>query len=293
MPQAQTLDPRRGLAMAAAGMVFISPDALLVRLLDTAGVWELSFYRSLFLGLALLLFLTIRDGRRLPDRFRALGRGGVLMACVFAATSIGFAGAFTQTTAANALFIIATVPVFGAVLGWLVLREPVALRTALAIVVALVGIAVIFGEALGAGGMLGNLIALGTAACLGANLVLRRAIDRDITLPALCLAGFIGAAVSVQFADPSHVSTWDLGVLAYLGLIMLPIALSLFYSGARYAPPGEVGLIALVETVLGPFWVWLVLAETPTPTTLIGGALVLVAIGGNAALAIRGQRPTA
>ena len=279
--------------MSAAGMVFISPDALLVRLLDTAGVWELAFYRSLFLGLALLLFLAVRDGRRLPDRFRALGGGGLLMSCVFAATSIGFAGALTQTTAANALFIIATVPVFGALLGWVVLRERVPLRTALAILIAFAGISVIFGEGLGGGGMVGNVIALGTAACLGANLVLRRAIDRDITLPALCLAGGIGAAVSALFADPGQLSAWDLGVLAYIGLIMLPIALGLFYGGARYAPAGEVGLIALVETVLGPLWVWLVLTETPTATVLMGGALVLAAVGGNAALAIRAQRPTA
>lgn len=289
-PPAPSLDPRKGLAMAAAGMVVISPDALLIRLLEVAGTWELAFYRSLFLGLGLTLFLGLRYGRRLPDRFRVLGRGGLVVSLFFAATSIGFAGALTQTTAANALFIIATVPVFGAVFGWLILRERVALRTVAAIALAFGGIAIIFGGALGGGGMLGIAIALGTAACLGMNLVLRRRIDREITLPALCLAGYIAAAASLPFADPAQVSAQDVGIMAYIGLIMLPIALSLFYGGARYAPAAEVGLIALVETVLGPFWVWLGVGETPTVETLIGGTLVLAAVGGNAALAILAQR---
>lgn len=284
------LYPRKGLALSVAGMVIISPDALLVRMLTIAGAWELALYRSLFMGVAIAVFLAIRHGSDVQARFRAIGGDGLLMTGVFAATSIGFAGALTQTTAANALFIIATVPVFGALFGWLILRERVPLRVGIAIAVALAGVALIFGSSLGEGGMLGNVIALGTAMCLGLNLVLRRRIDRDITLPALCLAGFLAALVSTPFADPTAVSTHDIGVMALIGFIILPIALGLFYTGARYAPAAEVGLIALIETVLGPLWVWLVLTEEPALETMVGGALVLAAIAGNSALAIFGQK---
>lgn len=276
----------RGLALSAAGMIVISPDALLIRLIRDAGVWDVIFYRSLFTGLILAAVLAFHHRGRLFGLWRGAGRAGAASTLLMGASNFAFVGAILNTTVANTLVIIATMPLFGAVLGWLLIGERVRARTGIAIAVAFAGIVVIFVDSLGSGNWIGDLMAMAAALMQAMNLVvLRTAGPRDMS-GTVCLSGFASAAILLPFAAPAAVGAHDLAVLALLGLVVLPLALTLFIAGPRTAPAAEVALMALLETVLGPLWAWLGVGEVPTVRALAGGFLVVGAIVANAALAL-------
>lgn len=279
--------------MSALGMLLISPDALLIRLLGEAGTWDIVFYRMAFQTLSLSAFLLATGRLRFSSLLRPanLGRDGWASACLLAAAQIGFVLAITNTSTANTLVLLATMPLFGAVLGWLLLRERVARRTIAAITLAMTGIFIIFADAVGSGRLAGDLIALGTALVHGLNLVLLRRSGTAIMVPALCISGLIAAAVALPLADPLSVGGHDLAILAWLGLIQIPLALVLFLGGIRTVPAAEVALMSLIETALGPFLAWAGASEVPPRSALLGGAVVMLAIALNAILALRRRAP--
>ena len=279
----------RGLALSATGVVVLSPDALFLRLVRDAGLWDVIFYRMLFLGCALAVGLGLYYRARLVEVVRGMGRADLLSAVLLAASNVGFVGAISHTTVTNALVILAATPLFSAVLGRVFIGETVPLRTWVAILVAIAGVGIVFRGSIGGGNWLGDAMALSVAFVWGLNLVvLRKAGRRDMT-PALCLSGFLAALAVLPLATPVSVSAQDLAVLAILGCGILPVAFCLFFRGTRYMPAAEVALLALIETVLGPIWAWLGVGEVPSGAAIIGGAVVVAAIVGNSLLAMRGS----
>lgn len=287
--RAQTLY-LRGILLAGAGMVIISPDGMLLHSIDTAPVWDVLFWRTFGLGLTLLLMLCAVYRGRLPALLKAQGWPGLVSACLMAVANLLFVTAMMNTSVANALVLFATMPFWSALLGIVLIGEAVRPRTWIAILVAMSGMAVIMSGSMGGGTLVGDLSALGAAIAHGLNLVvLRKAGDRDMTA-ALMASGFLTAAVCLPFLAPSQVSPNDWLVLGALGFLILPLALTLFLAGARYAPAAEVALLSLVETVLGPIWAWLVLAEVPDARAFVGGALVIMAVAGNALAGVLARR---
>ena len=280
----------RGLALSALGMIILSPDALLLRLVEDAGVWDVIFFRTLFMGLSLGLVLAISHGARIPRLVAGAGRALAFSALLMGASNMTFVGAITHTSVANTLLILATMPLFSAVLGWWLIGERVRPRTWAAIAAAFAGVVVIFSDSLGGGHWAGDLMAASTAFLQGLNLVVLRKAGRGIMMPALCLSGFLAAALAWPMAAPASVTAADLAILAVLGFAILPLSLALFLGGTAHVPAAEVALLALIETVLGPLWVWIGIGETPTAMTLAGGVVVVAAIVLNAALALRRRR---
>lgn len=278
---------KRGLVMTAAGAVLLSPDGLLVRLVQDAGVWEILFYRMLFFGLALLVVLALQGD--LAARTAALGWPDLALALLFAASSITFVLALQHTTVANTLLFMATTPLLGGLLGWFANAEKVPPRTWAAIAVAFAGMSVIFADSAALGSWHGDAIAAANAVIVAIILVFLRRHSRDV-LPGLCLNGFAVAAVAFPFAGSLTLGTDDLVVLSVMGFGVLPISLCLFYAGARHVPPAEAALLAMLETVLGPLLVWAAVGETPTTQACVGGAAILLAIGANALQGMPRQR---
>lgn len=302
MPPAASMSPPRalylrGILLAAAGMTIISPDGMMLHSLESAPAIDVLFWRSFGVGVALTVILAMVYRGRLPGVVRAQGWPGAAAAALMATANGLFVVAMLHTSVANTLILLATMPFWSALLGVLLIGEAVRPRTWVAIVLALGGIGVIFSGSFGGGfgseTLLGDLAALGAALCHGLNLVmLRRAGDRDMTA-ALAASGFITATVCLPFLSPGAVAPRDWAILLALGFVILPIALTLFFAGARYAPAAEVALLSLIETVLGPLIAWAVLGDAPTQRALIGGGLVLAAVGGNALIGIlrRPARP--
>lgn len=267
-----------GLAIALLGVLVLTPDALLIRLVE-ADRATLLFWRVLLEGLTLWAFLALYYRRRLPAVILAMGRIGLLAVAVFALSTILFVTSITLTAVANTLFILSTAPLFAALISWLVLRERVARRTWIAIVCALVGIGIILMGGLGGGTVLGDTLAVGAALSLAAQLTIARHARSVNLVPALATAMLLVALLAAfSYAQPLSISRSDARWLGLLGFVVLPVAFGLLTLAPRYIPSPEVSLIMQLEAVLGPLWVWLGVGEVPPIATFIGGGLVLVTL---------------
>jgi len=209
---------------------------------------------------------------------RETGWPGVLMAACFAAASTCFIMALARTSVANVLVIQSLSPFIAGLGGWLFLSERVRLRTWAAMGVALLGTVVMLWGDSGGGSRVGDLLALGTAtAFAGATVVVRW--RHSVPMPAAAaLAAALGALFAFAWADPASATAGDLALLALFGIGQLGAGLLLFTAGARLIPVAEAALIAVLECVLGPLWVWLAVGERPGAFSLLGGAVILSAL---------------
>lgn len=279
-----------GLTFALTGVIVLTPDALLIRLVE-ADRSTLLFWRVLLEGLTLWAFLACYYRKRLLAVTLAMGRTGLLAIAVFSLSTILFVTSITFTKAANTLFILSTAPLFAALISWLVLRERVLRRTWIAIVFALIGIAIIFAGGLGGGTVLGDTLAVGAALCLAAQLTIARHARAVNLVPALATAMLVVAVLSLAtFAQPMSISAPDALWLGLLGCFVLPIAFGLLTLAPRHIPSPEVSLIMQLEAVLGPLWVWMGVGEVPPVATFIGGAIVLATLVIHSWLGLREYR---
>lgn len=284
----------RGVLMSGLGMMLVSPDGLLLRLIGDRNSWDIIFYRSGFMAAVLMIFLLLRHRRNIIRHLIGLGPYALLSGLVLSSGNFFFVNAITHTSVANTLAILATMPLFSAALGRLLIGERVRPRTVVTIFVAIAGIVTIFIGSIDLGNWIGDLFAFGVAFVQGLNLVVMRRAGNADRVPSLCLAAAISAGGALLIgAHPGSVDAHDLRILAFAGLLMLPLSMSLFLSGTRLAPAAEVALLSLVETVLGPIWAWVGVGEVPAPTSLIGGFVVIAAVTTNGLLAVRSREKSA
>lgn len=283
----------RGLLLCASGVVVISPDALIV-LSVHVDAWTTIFWRGLFTAVGTLVLLGVTALLRGHDRGRHTGPRlagpHVAAGALFATASVAFIWALDRTGAANVLVIIAAGPLIASVLGRLFLGEAAPARTWVAGAGVVAGLAVIVGSGLGQGRADGDLLALAGATCFAGYLTISRAARPADMTPAIAVGG-VGSALAglVAGADLS-IGAGDLLLLLLLGLVILPVSLTLITRATHHLPAPEVNLIALLETVLGPIWVWLALGEAPMAAVVVGGLIVLAAVTIHSALALRAAR---
>ena len=268
---------RRGALLVAMAAVLWSGGGLFARLVET-GPWTTVFWRGVFAASFMLAVLAVRHRTRMPAMFRAIGLPGLAMACCFAVASTAFILALSHTSVANVLIILSTGPFMAGLLGWATMGERVAERTWLAMAAALAGTVMMVSGSWAAGTITGDLLAFFVAAvfALGA-VILRR--HRDVPmLPAACLASLIAAGIAWPQAMPASATSRDLALLALFGAGQLGLGLMLYTAGAPRIPVAQASLISVLESVLGPVWVWLALGEHPGARSLTGGAVVLLAL---------------
>jgi drug/metabolite transporter (DMT)-like permease len=267
---------RRGQAYVALAAVAWSSAGVLQRQLSLDVATQVAG-RALFAAVALALFVAVAERGRVARAWRSIGIAGVGLALCLAVASGSFIAALNHTTVARVLFIQAISPVLAALLARLLLGEPVGRRTALALAIALGGVALMLG-APGGGNLAGDGLALLMALAFALALVITRH-RRDVSMaPATCLSQLFLLAAFAPFATPAEIGGGDVAALALLGGGQIGLGLALLTIGARLIPAAQVGLITLLEVVLGPLWVWLALDERPSTLTLIGGAIVIIAI---------------
>ena len=282
---------RRGLALVALAAIVWSTGGLIVRSLEAADVWTTVFWRGVFAALFLVAFIVVRDRGRAVLLFRTMGRPGVIVGVCFASASIAFIVALSLTSVANTLIILSTAPLIAALLGRVVLGERVRARSWLAMLAALAGIALMASGSVGSGSLIGDLFALVIAVSLAvATVTIRKYRDVRMT-PAACLAAVLTALLAVPLASPLAVTGGDFGLLFLFGAVQLGTGLALFTTGARLAPTAEVALLSVLETILGPIWVWAILGEHPGGRALLGGGIVLAALAIHSLLDLRRARP--
>ncbi|WP_169568495.1 DMT family transporter [Sneathiella limimaris] len=264
----------KGTLLTALGVLVLTPDGLLVRLIN-ADTWTLLFWRGIFFSIGIFGFYILRYGKGAIERTLTTGTRGLQAAFCFALSTICFVSALHNTTVANTLVIIATAPLVSALISLIFLKEKISPSTWIAILISTGGIAYIFKGSLSGEQIIGDLYALGAAIAIASHITTVRVARSMDMVPTLGVSGIMIALFSLMLTTSVTVSTADLAYLILLGVFVLPIAFGLITIGPRYIPAAEVSLLMLLESFLGPIWVWLIIGEEPAAETLIGGALVI------------------
>ena len=284
-----------GMALVLAAGTLWSFQALIIRQIGDAGPWTILFWRSLAMLPVLLLFISWRSGGPPLPAIRKAGIAGVLGGIGLIAAMGGAIAAFQWTTVANAAFLLAASPFLAALLGRAILGEAVAPRTWTAIAIALVGIFVMVREGLAAGAWLGNLAALASALGFAAFTVSLRWRRLEDSLPSVVLGSLFsiiaGAIIASRLGQPLAVSTPDLLWCVLMGVVTLSGGMILYTLGSKVVPSAELALLSNTEVMLAPFWVWLLMGETASTGTFVGGAILLAAILFNAFAGARRAAP--
>ena len=269
---------RRGILQLVASGFFLSTSGIALRIIEQANGWQILFYRSLALSVTILLILVFQKGSRVFDEFRGLEWNDYLLALFLGSGFVAYVFALLYNTVANALFIFSCAPFVAGFLGWILLGERVATRTWFAIGGAMAGLTVMVGSELAVSRYLGTLIALWIPIAYAASIIVIRSSKRENMLAALCLAGLVSGGLSAIFVTDYALTLQDLIISLYLGVFQAGIGFTLVVLGTRYIPAAQVGLLAMVEPVLAPIWVWMGVGEVPGLATIVGGAIIFSAI---------------
>jgi drug/metabolite transporter, DME family len=274
------LTERQGSILLATSGVVFSITAISYRAVESATEWQFLAYRGASTALAMLLLIWVRRNGR-PVRLRDTTPRTVVAGLVLASSSMLYILALARTSAATTLFLLASAPVFAAIIGRIVLREAVARTTLIAIGLTGVGIAVMVGTGIEAGSTTGVVLALCIPITVGLyNVILRSDSTSDPVVPALIAGIALGSVAAVVALAQTGLtaSLRDVLLACLTGGVALGIGLPLFNLGHRSVAAAKVSLLLMTEIVLAPLWVWIWPGETPGVGTLAGGAIVLATV---------------
>ena len=284
---------RRAIGLMIVAPLLWSVAGVVTRYLDSAGRWEVTFWRNLFAGAFVFAALLVTHRGKTWAAVRTTGSYGILSGAMWAIMMVAFMLALMTTTTANTLIVNSITPLLTALLARAVLRTPIAPRTWAAIALAITGMLWMFGSGFAGGEprhLAGMLIALAVPIAAAVNLVTLKHAGRSVDLlPAVLLGAVFGAAITLPFALPFTASAHDIFLLGMLGCLQLGLPCMLLVRASPHLSAPEISLLALLEVVLGPLWAWLGAGEAPALSTLAGGALVIAALLLNelAALGVR------
>lgn len=274
-----------GVALVATAGMLWSTQGLFVRLIDSHDTWAILFWRGLGTWPVLLAAMALTSRAPVGPRLSAVGLTGVVggLGLVFA-----FGGsiyAMQSTTIANAVFLFSASPFFAAVLGWLILGERVRPATWAAIGVALFGVALMVREGLAIGALEGNAAAVTSALGFAAFTITLRWGRLTDMLPAVIVGAFLSmltaAAVRLGQGGTPLLPLHDALIAMGIGVVQVGLGMVLYTRGSTVIPAAELTLLSMLEVLFAPVWVWLVLGETATAGTFIGGAVLMAAVAFN------------
>ena len=279
-------DQKKGMVMAFTAVMFITPDSLFIRL-ASINSWNLIFYRGfipfsvVFVGL--LLIYKFKFIKELVSN----GWHGVAYALIFTITNITFVISIENTNVANTLIMIALAPMLSAVLSFIFLKETPDKKTWLAIIITTLAVIYIFYDALDAGDILGNALGLLTALGLAVGAVIIRSKKKISLVPSAMVGKLLVALTAFYFADNLNLKDNDLIIVPLMCIMCVAIPFVLVTLAPRYITAAEVNLFFLLETILGPIWVWLVIKEQPSTETIVGGIVIIATIATHSVLSLK------
>ena len=277
--------------LALLGVVILSPDALLVRLIQ-ADDFTTAFWRLGFLTVALLLFALWQGAKRGEGILQSILPKGfeILTGLFYCGTCAFFILSIRNTDAANTLVIIAATPLLAGLISFFVFKKQQPLRTWIASLVVVGALLGLIGSGLGGKNALGDILALGAAICMAGFFNVIGAKPAVNEVRSMLLGAFLSTLIMVPGAEPLSAQGMDWVWLLVLGFWVLPVSFVLISAGARKIPAAEVGLIMLNEAMLGPFLVWLFINEVPEKTTFVAGAVVIATLVVHSLLGMRASR---
>lgn len=291
-----TRSPLFGIALALAGVLVLTPDTLLMRLSGLSG-WAMLAWRGIGMaGVFLLVWALAARDRRRDATMLFTGAGVAVVACQVANQAF-FTLGIASAPVAMVLFGVAAVPVFSAVFAYLLAGEPTRPATWVATFLVFAGITVAAsGKSAGdvpldAGALLGGLAGLGVAAALAGSFVLIRLTPGLSILLTIGVGSALAAGLGAAVAGPPAMVAGTLWPILLAAFVVLPFAFGAMSRASRHTQAANVSLILLLETVLGPLWVWAGVGEAPTPRMMLGGAIVVVTLAGYILVTAHRPRP--
>ncbi|MGX1306955.1 drug/metabolite transporter (DMT)-like permease [Amorphus suaedae] len=271
-------DQMKGTLLTVGGVLILSPDAMLIRLMS-ADPMTIIFWRGVGIFLVVGMLGLIRHRGALRAYARACGWTGLAISVCFAICQLAFVGGVATTNPARILVMVAATPLCAAIASRVLLGERIAPSTAIAIVAGLAGVAIMLSSHLTeAGNWTGDLIGAVVPISLGLAFTLIRKLRASDVWLLYSLAGLIVAVAAAPFRQTGLLAGPDLLWAAILVLLVVPVSFTLITQGPRFITAAEVSLIMLLETILGPVWVWLVVGIVPTVHAVVGGAVLLATL---------------
>jgi drug/metabolite transporter (DMT)-like permease len=270
-------DQQKGSLLAFVAVMFITPDSLFIRL-SNVDTWGLVFYRGIIPFMTVLLGMLIIYKLNFFKILFTSGYHGIFYVITFSVTNITFVVSIQNTNVANTLVMIATAPMLSAILGAIFLKEPPDKKTWISIIITFLAIIFIFYDSLKLGNFYGDVLGFITAIGLAVGAVIIRSAKTKNLVPAAVVGKLFVATFALLFIESFALVGNDLIIVPLMCILCVAIPFVLVTIAPRFIPAAEVNLFFLLETIIGPIWVWLIIKEQPSLETLQGGLVIITTI---------------
>lgn len=267
----------KGSLLAFIAVMLITPDSIFIRL-SNIETWGMLFYRGAIPFVVVLIGLIFFYKNNLLKALVGIGYPGIFYVISFSICNITFIISIQNTNVANTLVMIAMAPMLSAILGSIFLKEVPDQKTWIAIIITLISVTYIFHDSMEMGNFYGDLFGLITAFGLACNAVIARyAKNRDL-VPSAVIGKLCVAVFAFFFVDSFSLVGTDLIIVPLMCVMCVAIPFVLVTIAPRFIPAEEVNLFFLLETIIGPFWVWMIIKEQPSIETIQGGTVIILTI---------------
>jgi len=270
-------DQQKGSFLAFVAVMFITPDSLFIRL-SNVDTWGLVFYRGMLPFFTVLIGMLIVYKSNFFKMLFNSGYHGLIFITTFSITNITFVVSIQNTNVANTLVMIAMAPMLSAILGAIFLKEIPDRKTWIAIAVTFLAAVYIFYDSLQLGNVYGDILGFITGLGLAINAVTIRSAKKKNLLPAAVVGKLCVAIFAMFFIETYSLVDRDLFIIPLMSIMCVAIPFVLVTIAPRFIPAEEVNLFFLLETIIGPFWVWMVIKEQPSIETIQGGMVIILTI---------------
>lgn len=266
-----------GLALAILGVALLSFDPIFIRYSGVSGA-DTAFLFGLYTALSMPVLLQWVDKRGIKKAVTDSGKPLLAISMLMVMSSSLFVISILNTTVANSLLIMSSMPVISAVFSYFILKEKLSKLTAITIALVTFGVSIIAINSLDTGNWFGDLCALLAVLFLSLNLVMLRKYQHVSKLAVVGLGGFLLALFMLPFVEPTNYAAETWIVMAVMGLFTAPIGRALAMTATKYINAAEISMIFLLETILATAWAYLFFQEVPPLNNVIGGVIILISL---------------
>ena len=279
-------DQKKGSLMAFVAVMFITPDSLFIRL-SNVETWSLVFYRGIIPFVLVFIGMLLIYRLKFFNLLRSNGYYGFAYVLTFSVTNIAFVVSIQNTNVANTLIMIATAPMLSAILGSFFLKENPDKKTWVAIFITFFAALYIFYDSIKLGNFFGDILGFVAAMGLAVGAVIIRSAKKLNLVPSAVVGKMIIALFAMLFVKDYSLNNNDIYIVPLMCVMCVAIPFVLVTIAPRFITAAEVNLFFLLETIIGPIWVWLIIKEQPTPETIVGGAIIVLTIATHSFLKLK------
>ena len=274
---------KKGSLMAFVAVLFITPDALFIRL-SSIDTWSLVFYRGIIPFTVVFIGMVIIYQSNFFKILFSNGYKGIAYILTFSITNIAFVISIQNTNVANTLVMIATAPMLSAILSNIFLNENPDKKTWIAIFITFISVVYIFYDSIKIGNLYGDILGFVAALGLAIGAVIIRSAKKLNLVPSAVIGKLFVASFAIFFVNDYSLNDNDLIIVPLMCVMCVAIPFVLVTIAPRFITAAEVNLFFLLETIIGPIWVWLIIKEQPTIETIFGGLVIIITIAAHSFL---------